>query len=253
MIVQTLGRLTRPSLALIGAWDPLTRAHFELIQRARRAATRSRLDLAIVVLNPHPAAVVTGAKNWPSFSDVRARSEELLRAGAAGVILVRMSVKDTQCGSQWFLDRLRPYLTISRVWLGNRQTLGRETFQATRDTLTGCGISSRRLPTSDADLLSAAARRFLKQGQIVPAKLVAGALLLWKRPPSRLLALPWPPGRYIVRSLDESIAGDLPHATVFLRRVGRRSVLSWPEQCGRWIEFLSGPNDRPRGKAKRAQ
>ena len=59
------GQITKPAIAVAGAWDPMVAAHHELFEQLDCQARRNGLSSLVVAIDPDPALVLRGRARWP--------------------------------------------------------------------------------------------------------------------------------------------------------------------------------------------
>jgi hypothetical protein len=249
------GTVSAPVIVNVGAWDPFSKAHQDVLASlGARAALHHRTSLT-VLLDPPPASFVRGQSHWPVFDSPSVRAHHIRTAGIDAVLEVQFLADDYLLGAVDLIRLVRTYAVVDELWLGATQSLGRGSAgNGTRISELGrsWGFSVHRLPRAGGDdpARSASARRELGIGCPLSAARLLGRPPTWSRPAlGTAIPLAWPSGGYLAEvvahpylSAAVSIPADL--VTVGLTdHPGGRSVLDWPDPGVEYLAFWCGPGD----------
>jgi FAD synthetase len=244
------GNSPGPAIGAIGVWDPLLGHHRGLLSLLRASARKVSKSALIIAIDPDPGQYVSGRTDWPVYNDVRLRAELLCDAGADAVLAVHFSPADIDLAASDLFELVQQHCTLSEVWLGATQTLGRGP-KGNASAIDECGrlfgFSVKRLrPTGNNIVSSGLVRHLLHQGRLAEAVRLVGAPPVWQRPPGGVLRLPWPSGAYEAASVDGMMGSDPGSTrTVTLHpEYPGRSRLLWETDFGERVSFRSGPADR---------
>ena len=101
------GAVARPTVAVVGVWDPMVEAHRDLFGRMVEHARANNLASLAIVLDPSPPAMLNGLERFPTYDDVPSRINSIRRHGVDGV-LVGGAARPAGAGrgeSDWALGR----------------------------------------------------------------------------------------------------------------------------------------------------
>lgn len=249
-------RETGPSgrtVAVIGTWDPLTPAHRSLFLRLCRQAHRKTSSSLAILLHPSPARFLQPqAAIWPEYGCLEARIDRLHECGLDAVLVVRFSRHDLEASSASFFDLVGGYTTLTELWLGASQSLGR-CEQGSPKAI--AALAHRRqivlqfLPVSRKALAGGRMRQLLGAGRVREVVAEVGFPPVWRRPPSGVIRLSWPPGRYLAVPLTNPRACAMPNdETLEVELTPGKSLpsrLEWPRHNPSWLAIVAGPADAP--------
>ena len=241
-----------PTLAVVGTWDPLLRAHRELFQELARRGAEAGLTPVVIILFPSPVRLLNpDPAICIEYTDLRARVALIRECAAVNVLTVRMTTRDLDASSVSFFDLICSHIGLRELWLGAHQSLGR-CKQGSAAAIAALArrrkISLRRLDVSKKSGVGGRALRLLGEGKLRAAIKCVGHAPIWGRPRSGVLKLNWPPGRYLatstIRTLLASVSAPVP-ISVKIASTLKGGTLEWPAQDVKWLSFLAGPADFP--------
>jgi hypothetical protein len=244
------GAVTRPTVAVVGVWDPMVAAHRDLFGRLAAHAQLHRIASLAIVLDPSPPAMLNGLDRFPTYDDVPSRIRAIRGCGVDGVLVVRFARRDLDGGAAELLDAVGRHVRLRELWLGANQSLGRrEAGSASTIERLGAerGFDVSRL--EPVRLRTAPINDLLAAGRLAEAGCAVGRPPVRSRPRSGSVRLPWPPGRYQVVPVDHP--DGPPVAAPFTVRLepvgGAFPALAWPDRRIGSLAFLRGPgDDQPR-------
>ena len=241
-------------LAMIGTFDPLSNAHFELFDVMSGAAAERGLTPLIVVLFPSPAMFVNpGSDSCFAFSALEARIALIRQRANVRFLIVRMTKRDIDAPCVEFFDLLSSRVVVRELWIGARQSLGRGrqgSYDAIAALAEARAITLQRLDARAGLFAGRSALNLASQGRLKDAIKATGNPPIWARPKSARLWLSLPIGRYLAFPITEP-AFDLrvTHAPVPVE-VKRSSTgarfADWPLPDVSWLLLASGPADAER-------
>lgn len=240
-----------PVAAIVGTWDPLVPAHYDLFRALNRHAREASLASLAVVLHPAPAELIKErVTSWPRYHDLPARLAMMQAAGLDEVLVVHFRSADVDAPAQAFFAVLDAHVVLHELWLGATQSLGRGpqgSYRAIRLLAARRGCVLERLPPSTNTEPGYAVRQFLREGRLREAIRTVGQPPVWGRPRSGVLRLNWRAGGYTVVPLASptSIPKRSDAMAVRLERDEKGwARLEWPGRDIEWLAFLAGPGDR---------
>ena len=246
MRVRVHDRAKGPHTALVGEWDPILPSHEQLFRETSKVAMTNGRRLLVITFDPAPISHVLGPRSRPPLDDVATRLLRQSRCGVSTRVTVSMSaVESSHAGAEALLAALEPWVEISELVLGSRQTLGtahRGDESAIKAAVAGRGIAVRRLTDAAPRTTAADARQAVTRGKLDEAARLLGRPLWWARPAAGRLTLPWPSGRYLAVPASEptTVYSHLAAREVQLHATDEGAVLTWPGDLP-WLGFLSGP------------
>ncbi len=240
------GAVERPTVAVVGVWDPMVEAHRDLFGRMVEHARSHDLAALAILLDPSPPAMLHGLDRFPTYDDVPSRVRTIRGGGVDGVLVVRFARRDLDAGAAELLDAVQRHVRLQDLWLGANQSLGRrEAGSATTVERLGAerGFGVTRLPP--VRLRTAPINDLLASGRMAEAGCAVGRPPVRCRPRSGSLRLPWPPGRYEVVPVDHPDGPPLesPFAVHLEPAAGALPTLIWPDSRIGCLAFLRGPGD----------
>ena len=247
MELTLYGRVTGPSVATVGTWDPFTRTHDELLASLSEHARARGLGTIAVMLDPPPSALLHA--RWVLYDDARTRVDLLLER-VDGVVCVAFCQADLKAGAKELIEILSRELTLAELWIGPKQTLGSGArgsglaiVLAARDH----GIKVRRIPQRSVDGGPALARQELARGAVENATRRVGRPPTRTRPASEAaVRLAWRPGRYRAQAWTSSGSEASEGGSIDLDLVAGGDGMSsfdWPSPSIEQLVFTRGPGD----------
>jgi hypothetical protein len=238
-------------IAVVGAFDPLSDAHFDLFHQMSRAGKDAGLTALAVILFPAPATFVNPQYDGClAYSALEARLALIRQFGNIRSLVVRMTKFDIDASCEDFVDLLNTRVDLRELWLGPNQSLGRGR-QGSYDAIVALAearrMSLRRLGGQSGLLAGRGALNLASQGRLRDAIRATGHPPIWGRPRGGRLELPWPPGRYLALPIAEpsfSLRVIREPIPIEIHRMSpRRSYFEWPSREIRWLLFARGPAD----------
>jgi hypothetical protein len=245
-------------VAVVGAFDPLSDAHFDLFHQMSRAGTDTGLAALAIILFPAPATFVNPRYDGClAYSALEARLALIREFGNVRVLVVRMTNLDIDASCEDFVDLLNTRVNLRELWLGPNQSLGRGR-QGSYDAIAALAktrrISLRRLGGQSGLLAGRGALNLASQGKLRDAIRATGHPPIWGRPRAGRLQLHWPPGRYLALPIAEpsfSLRVTRQPVPIEIHRISPlRRYFEWPSREIRWLLFARGPADTDRSTTR---
>ena len=247
---KLFGQITRPVMAVVGAWDPFLPAHQTLFAELAHSAHGTGLGTLGILIDPHPGKLIAGAGEWPIYDDIKIHIPQMLAQGLDGILLLRFFKSDLNATAQDFFDRVRPQVDLQELWLGATQNLGSGVGggpQAIAELCAQTGVRLRRLPEMGLKNVGRDVRRLLRQGQLAEAIRIVDRPPLCRRPRTGRVQRAWAPGCYHAVPLRHPTA-PLTVAPIEIQlqpTAQGGSSFAWPDRAMPYLAFLTGPADRP--------
>ncbi len=246
--MHVLGASERPSVVVVGTWDPLTPGRIDLVRRLKRRARSLDGSAAVVLLNPPPVLLLHGRWEVPTYDDPRQRADILRAAGADAVVMMRMRRGDLDLGARDFLRHLVAVLPVSEIWIRPHQSFGRGQIgnRATMERLArqrDIAVVTPKIRNERTAI--AQVRLALANGHIHRARRIVSRPPTWFRPRGGTLRLGWLPGWYTVCRVEGGQARNAPvtYRTRLKKGTHGEAVLEWPGDDVHALTFLNGPCD----------
>jgi hypothetical protein len=238
-------------IAVVGAFDPLSDAHFDLFHQISIAGTNAGLTPLVIILFPAPATFVNaGYDGCFAYSALEARLALIREFGNVHALVVRMTKTDIDASCKDFVDLLNTRVDLRELWLGPNQSLGRGrqgSYDAIAALAKSRAISLRRLDGQLGLLAGRGALNLASQGKLKDAITATGHPPIWGRPRGERLQLPWPPGRYLALPIAQpsfNLRVTREPIPIEIHRISPvRRYFEWPSREIRWLLFAKGPAD----------
>lgn len=245
---ELYGKVSRPVIAVIGVWDPLSTEHARLFTHLSEYADRVSLQPLVVMLDPAPPSLINGRAYWPVYDSSDVRLMRIRACGVEAVQVVHFTEQDLDAPVREFFRLIGECAKIDELVLGARQVFGRgydSSPQGLEELARRHRMQLLRLPPENTAQVGADVRECLRSGRLRAAARLVGRPPVWSRPRRGQLRLAWPAGLYECaptnRPLGRPAAGRIrvelsPHKDGFSR-------LSWPDTSFDWLVFTDGPAD----------
>ncbi len=238
-------------IAVVGAFDPLSDAHFDLFRQMSRAGTDAALTALVIILFPAPATFVNPHYDGClAYSALEARLALIRQFGNIHALVVRMTKSDIDASCEDFVDLLNTRVNLRELWLGPNQSLGRGrqgSYDAIAALAKSRNVSLRRLGGQSGLLAGRGALNLASKGKLRDAMRATGHPPIWGRPRAGRLQLHWPPGRYLALPIAEpsfSLRVTREPVPIEVHRISSlRRYFEWPSRDIRWLLFARGPAD----------
>jgi FAD synthase len=246
MRLELCGEAGTPTMAVIGAWEPLTCSSLHLFRRLARRAKAEGLRSCVIVIHPAPIRFLQLNDVFREFDDLEARLALIRACGVDSTLTAHFSEADLGRTAKYFLSRVQEQVVLRDLWLGASQSLGSgpegsriAIERLARELQFKLRIMRPNRNAFDAQRVWA----HLACGEIGKASRLVGRPPVRTRPSSGSVEVGWRPGDYPAVPLAEarevlSLRTAANPIMVRVRKQARSTRLHWPSTTINWLALV---------------